>query len=422
MGQKGSHINRRAAGLAAVLLFILAAPVGQAHEPGMTGIVLDVGHDTVTGEFQLPLKQLGGALGLDLEGNPDRVIPDHGEPLTRYVANHTSVSDNDGQWTVTFGAPTVQSIDGLDHFVLPVTFVPVTEMQTFTLLYEAIVEADDTHEIMVTAGLAGGERVPVAILYRFLTTVDIDPGNLPAHAFGAMVRFGFVHVSEGADHMLFLLVLLLPAPLIASARAWVPSDKAARPFWRLLHVVTAFTIGHSITLMASAFGWVNVPGRPVEILIAVSVAVGAIHAIRPLVRGGEPVIAGTFGLVHGLAFAGLLSGFNLGTGAAVTSLLGFNVGVELAQLAAVALVFPSLWLLSRTRVYPRVRVGGGILALVAATAWGLDRAGALDNPLAGVEGWIVGNPLLVAGGLAVAAAATWYAGNQAANTGAEPQP
>ncbi len=390
------------------LVAVVAAslPVA-AHDPGMTGIVLDVGADAVTGEFQLPLKQLGDALGLDLEGHPDRVIPDHGAYLTGYVTNNTAVTGA-GNWTVAFGPPEVRAIEGLDHLVFAVTFTPAAGLEPFTLRYDAVVEADATHEVLVTAGYAGAERVPVALFNQYLRSVQIDPADLPTHAFGTMVRFGFDHVREGADHLLFLLVLLLPAPLIAVGRTWSPSTSAVRPFWRLLHVVTAFTIGHSITLIASALGWVNAPARPVEVLIAVSVAVGAIHAIRPLIRGGEPLIAGTFGLVHGLAFAGLLSAYNLGTSASITSLLGFNIGVELAQLAAVALVFPSLWLLSRTAAYPRVRVGGGALALVVATAWALDRLGLLDNPLAGAEAWIVGNPLLVAGALASAAAIAWF--------------
>lgn len=75
---------------------------------------------------------------------------------------------------------------------------------------------------------------------------------------------------------------------------------------RVVHVVTAFAAGHSITLALAAFGLISVPTRIVESLIAVSIAVSGVQAIRTLVRGGEAWVAGSFGLMHGLAFAALL--------------------------------------------------------------------------------------------------------------------
>ena len=78
--------------------------------------------------------------------------------------------------------------------------------------------------------------------------------------------------------------------------------------------------------------------------------------------------------MHGLAFAGILSDLGIDGTTSLLSLLAFNVGIELAQLTCVALVFPSLYVLSRTRFYPAFRVAGASLALAAATGWGLDRA------------------------------------------------
>jgi hypothetical protein len=106
----------------------------------------------------------------------------------------------------------------------------------------------------------------------------------------------------------------------------------------------------SLTLAAAAFGLVNVPSHPVEALIALSIAVSAAHALRPLVRGGETKIAFSFGLVHGLAFAEVLRGLGLRGTDLVLSLLGFNVGIELTQLLILALLMPSLCVLARHRV------------------------------------------------------------------------
>jgi hypothetical protein len=150
-----------------------------------------------------------------------------------------------------------------------------------------------------------------------------------------------------------------------------------------------------------------VPSRPVEILIAASVGVAAVHAVRPLAARGAAVIALGFGLVHGLAFAGILTDLGLDGTTSLLALLAFNLGIELAQLATIALILPSLYVLSRTRAYPAVRIAAAGLALTAATGWAVDRLGVLANPLAAVEDLAIGHPEVVVLGLATIAAAAW---------------
>jgi hypothetical protein len=169
----------------------------------------------------------------------------------------------------------------------------------------------------------------------------------------------------------------------------------------VVHVVTAFAVGHSLTLALAATGVVEVPSRPVETLIALSIGVSAMHAIRPLVPRGEVLIAAGFGLVHGLAFASLIGDLGLDRGSLVTTLLGFNLGIELTQLLVVALVMPSLLVLARTAVYPVFRVG---VALVGLVSWVLERATLTPaDPFKGVQTWLAGHPLHVAVAVAVLA-------------------
>jgi len=110
-----------------------------------------------------------------------------------------------------------------------------------------------------------------------------------------VIGYGFEHVLQGADHLLFLLTLPLTAPLAAVAGRWRRRTDLLPTGRSVLGVVTAFTLGHSVTLIASALGWVHVPSRLVEVLVAVSVGVAAIHALRPLVPHGENAIAAGFG-------------------------------------------------------------------------------------------------------------------------------
>jgi HupE / UreJ protein len=225
----------------------------------------------------------------------------------------------------------------------------------------------------------------------------------------ATAGLGVQHISEGADHLLFLLMLLLPAPLIVRRHRWVTRDSGREAAKRVVHVVTAFAVGHSTTLALSTFGLVHLPSRLVESGIALSVLLSAVHALRPIVKGGEAIIAVCFGLVHGLAFATLLSGYGLHGGALITSLLGFNLGIEITQLLVVALMMPSLYILSRTALYPAIRIGVASVGLVLSGAWLLERTTVLPgDPFVAVSDAMIAHPLAVAAAFALVAALAQY--------------
>jgi HupE / UreJ protein len=108
----------------------------------------------------------------------------------------------------------------------------------------------------------------------------------------------------------------------------------------------------------AAFGFVHLPTRPVEVLIALSILVSAVHALRPIFPGKETAIAAFVGLFHGLAFASTLSDLGLARWERVAGILAFNLGIETMQVAVVAAILPSLLLMSRTRAYPFLRSFG----------------------------------------------------------------
>jgi len=191
--------------------------------------------------------------------------------------------------------------------------------------------------------------------------------------FQSVFRLGMRHIAEGTDHLLFLLVLLLPAPLLAAESRWAGFAGVGPSVTRILRVVTAFTVGHSITLALAALGLVRVPSRPTEVLIAFSILLSAAHAFRPIFPGREAAIAALFGLVHGLAFATTLGQLGLGRSERMVNILGFNLGIETMQLVVVAAVMPSLVLLSRWRSYRVMRVAGALLAGSAAMGWVAER-------------------------------------------------
>ena len=184
--------------------------------------------------------------------------------------------------------------------------------------------------------------------------VRLDPNWLQAA--GTFVEMGFFHILDGTDHMLFLLCLVIPF-------------RRVRP---LIPIITAFTVAHSITLIASAYNYApDVQWFPplIEMLIATSVFYMALENIVVLNPGRRWIITFFFGLVHGFGFSFILRNTLQFAGShLLTSLLSFNVGVELGQLFVLALAVPLLNILFKHVVAERL--GTIILSvLVAHTAW-----------------------------------------------------
>ncbi|MDI5913233.1 MULTISPECIES: HupE/UreJ family protein [Streptomyces] len=299
---------------------------------------------------------------------------------------------------------------------------------------------DSAHPADEGAGHGLARRERATIRYDFdrgiLKTVDAEtPGvfdyetkslSVPAdegswlRGLAATTAVGIEHVSEGADHLLFLLMLLIPAPLVATGSRWQVAPSRRRAITRILHVVTAFAVGHSLTLALAATGVIALPTRLVETLIALSIAVSAIHAIRPLAARGEVVIATGFGLIHGLAFASLITDLGLDRGSLLTTLLGFNLGIELTQLLVVALLMPSLLVLARRRLYPAFRTAVAVIGLVFSVSWMLERAALTPtDPFESVQTWLVRHPRWVAVTVAGLAAAAHGVGARAREAAAE---
>jgi hypothetical protein len=233
---------------------------------------------------------------------------------------------------------------------------------------ETIFATDPQHESFVRIRFAGEDDPHVLRAGR----QELALGEPPSIA-ALLVRFaalGAEHLASGYDHLLFLLSLVLGAGALARRE----SLRAA--LRDVAIVVTAFTVGHSVTLIAAALEVIALPSRVVESVIAGSIAlVAALNVARPDARQGMPWLALGFGLVHGLGFSGVLGELGLPARARVLSLLAFNVGIELAQLAFVAVMVPPLAWLAGWRGYRDVVVRGGSIAIaIIALVWMIERA------------------------------------------------
>lgn len=207
-----------------------------------------------------------------------------------------------------------------------------------------------------------------------------SPSEGPTTATG-FLREGVHHIVTGYDHVLFLLVLLLPAVLRRDAASgrWQPVGRIGEAVWPIVGIVTAFTVAHSITLALAALGQARLPAWFVEPAIAVTIALAAIDNIRPIFPVRRPVVAFVFGLIHGFGFAGALAELSLPAADFALALLLFNVGLELGQLAIVAVVMAVLFALRDWPKYGAVVVRGGSLAAIAVAAvWIVERVTGLS--------------------------------------------
>ncbi len=188
----------------------------------------------------------------------------------------------------------------------------------------------------------------------------LEPSHLRGTTATQFIELGFTHIlPKGLDHILFVLGLFLLSPKL-------------KP---LLWQVTAFTLAHSITLALAVLGIFALPGRVVEPIIALSIAVVAIENLfRSEVSPWRWAAVFGFGLIHGMGFAGVLSEVGLPRDQIGTALLSFNFGVELGQLAVITLAFGvTKWCQGRSWYGPWVRRPACCLIALAGLVWTVER-------------------------------------------------
>ncbi len=245
-----------------------------------------------------------------------------------------------------------------------------------------LLRAQDANHRLLISGQVGGQpllstRSPQSDEPLRLQSGAAAPGGAAA-TLRAYFSLGMLHLLEGYDHLAFLLALVLPLGLRLgrrpAAQAGAVPASVGSAWWSLLRTVTAFTIGHSITLVAATLGWTSASPAWVEPVIAASIAATAVLNLWPVRGLRAERLALVFGLVHGYGFAGLLSEMAAPPGLLPWALAGFNLGVEAGQLLAV-----TGWVLLVQAVVDRrwyqplvVRGGSGVLILLSSW-WFVER-------------------------------------------------
>ncbi len=352
------------------------APAAWAHKPSDAYLTLAREAVVLTGKWDIALRDLEGAIGLDTNGDGEI---SWGEVRARKqaIASHalSRLSVASGGQPCRIGV-TDQAIDRHTDgaYIVLMLDGACPEPGPATIEYRLLFDIDPQHRGLLNYIENGVSRSVIFPVDAPRQVVGGDSVGMLAQ-FVAYAHEGIWHIWLGYDHILFLVSLLLPAVLVRRDSEWRPAASFRSSFVDVAKIVTAFTVAHSITLSLAALGVVALPSRLVESAIALSVVLAALNNLFPLVSGGRWMAAFAFGLIHGFGFAGALQDLGLPANSLALSLFGFNLGVELGQLAIVAAFLPLAFTLRATWGYRRVVLGGGSLAIVSvAGVWLVERA------------------------------------------------
>lgn len=364
--------------LALCALYALPAT---AHKASDSYLVLNVNGKEVAGQWDIALRDIDFAIGLDANSDGDitwgevrarhndiaawalgRLTLQRGGACTLQVVEHLVDTHTDGAYAV-----------------LRLSGTCPANAQPLSINYRLLFDIDALHRGLLRLDLDGVAHS--SVLAPEAGVLKIKAGETSRLAqFGQYLVEGIWHIWIGFDHILFLLSLLLPAVLVPTilvngAKRWIGVENFRAAATEVLWVVTAFTLAHSITLTLAALQILSLPSRWVESAIAASVVLAAANNLFPVVSRRRWLVAFAFGLIHGFGFAGVLTELGLPKDALVLSLLGFNLGVEIGQLAIVAAFLPVAYLLRNTSLYRKgVFVGGSILTMLVALLWFAERA------------------------------------------------
>ncbi|HEY3355874.1 MAG TPA: HupE/UreJ family protein [Polyangia bacterium] len=363
----------------------LAPAAAAAHQSSIVYSAIDVRGREVRYAASIKSDDLAEALG---RPTGQRVTPAELQAgraaIGAYVGRRVQVTSAGAACTPALAAfATLSKTDGFFAQV-SLTYTCPHRVEALVVEYGLFFDLDPRHQGFARLGQGAGARQHVFRRDARRWALD-HPASAWQNA-GEYLVLGIEHIFTGYDHIMFLAGLLVVAAIIvrrqrdgAGAPAPTPRGLGAG-FAYTFKVITAFTLAHSITLLAAAQGVIQLPARLTESGIALSIAaIGVLNLAVEEREGGSVrwLVAFGFGLVHGFGFASILREVGLPERGLVLSLLAFNVGVEIGQACIVACLFPLLHLVARSTAhgYRAVVVRAGSLVIILFGAfWLVERA------------------------------------------------
>jgi hypothetical protein len=355
-------------------LSLLAACSAFGHEPSRSLVTLEVDGRELHGRWDIALRDLEDAVGLDANGDSGvswGEVVARRDAIVAYAAPRLRVSADAASCALTTIPAGVETHGGATFAVLELEGRCLASPRQLTIDYDLLFEIDRAHRAIVTVGGEGGTATAVASFAS--PRLELELAELSW--WSTLRRFvveGVHHIWEGYDHLAFVSLLVLPIALRRRGRSIRGDVRAA--VLEIVRVVTAFTAAHSLTLALAASGQVAIPTRIAEIGIAASVLVAAVLNVVPKAPRLGAKLAFGFGLLHGFGFANALGDLANGQQALLPTLGGFNLGVELGQLAVVAALLPLLFIAGRSALgRVAVNTAGSLACGALAIVWIAER-------------------------------------------------
>jgi len=343
--------------IAFLLLLSLSA---WAHDPGLSSTIGTLSGNQLELTLSLAIRDAGQIVPLDADNNGTVTANEFNSARAALVASLTEQCKVEFDGALAKPDTVVCQQDDAKNISVRLTFL-VPPSKELVLDFKFIQAMPLGHRMFLSLSDAAGKIVMEQLLTASTSTVAVPLNSetaapaKAAHTFADFVLMGIEHIGTGYDHLLFLFALLV----------------VTRSFRSALAVITAFTFAHSITLAISTFNLYTLSPRMTEPLIAATIIyVG----LENLWRRGDPhqrwLLTFSFGLIHGFGFASVLREMGVGdrAGGVVLPLFGFNLGVELGQLAVAAMVLPIVWKLRTKEKF--LRYGVPLCSILAALAGG----------------------------------------------------
>jgi HupE / UreJ protein len=363
------------------ILFIIVSLVfalpAWAHKPSDSYLSLSVQNDHIEGQWDIALRDLADAIGLDSDGNGEltwgEVRTKHDE-IRAYALSRLALSADQQACTTQLLEQLIDHHTDGAYSVLRFRSDCDAPIERLAVDYRLLFDIDAQHKGLLR--LTQGGQTSTAIFSQDSPVQEFSITERSRWTESMQfIHEGIWHIWLGFDHVLFLLALLLPAVLVRMDDRWQAAGEFSSVCWNVVSIVTAFTVAHSLTLSLAALNVVQLPSRLVESTIAASVVLAGLGNLYPTMMKRRWMIAFAFGLIHGFGFAAVLTDLGLPQDSLLLSLVSFNIGVEIGQLAIVAAFLPLAYLIRHSWSYPRLVVTGGSLAVIAiALVWFTERA------------------------------------------------
>ena len=360
-----------------VIVWLLFSLPAWAHKPSDSYLALTVQNDHIEGQWDIALRDLADAIGLDSDGDGQLIwgeVRNKHDEIKAYALSRLTLSADTQTCTTQVLEQLIDHHTDGAYSVLRFRADCSRPIERLAVDYRLLFDIDAQHKGLLRLTQGGQTRTAIFSGESPTQEFSVTKRSIWAEA-RQFIHEGIWHIWLGFDHVLFLLALLLPAVLVRAVDRWQAADEFSSVCWNVVSIVTAFTLAHSLTLSLAALDVIRLPSRLVESTIAASVVLAGLGNLYPMIMKRRWLIAFGFGLIHGFGFAAVLTDLGLPHDSLLLSLVSFNVGVEIGQLAIVAVFLPLAYLIRRSWSYPRLVLTGGSLAVIAiAIVWFTERA------------------------------------------------